>query len=158
MLALREAFEALGYTDVATYIQSGNVIFSAKASKTVLTKAIETALDEAFAYESKVVVLSARDLEAVIEEAPDGFGRDPARYRYDTLFVKPPVTARAALRDVEITPGVDDVHAGRHALYFRRVIAKATKSRLSKLVQKPVYKNLTIRNWNTTKKLFAMTR
>ncbi len=158
MVALREAFDLLGFTGVATYIQSGNVVFTATSgTKTGLTKKIESALAKTFAYDSKVVVISAKELAAVVAEAPPAFGEKPARYRYDVLFVKPPLQARAALAEVPTAPGVDEVHAGTHALYFRRVTAQATKSRLSRLVQKPIYKNLTIRNWNTTVKLLAMT-
>jgi len=157
MTALRDAFEALGFTAVATYIQSGNVVFTARSGdKAALTKKIESALAKTFAYDSKVVIVSAKELAAVVDEAPRGFGKDPARYRYDVLFVKPPLDPRAALSEVPTAPGVDEVHAGTHALYFRRVIAEATKSRLSKLVQKPIYKSLTIRNWNTTMKLLEM--
>jgi uncharacterized protein (DUF1697 family) len=156
MAALSKTFESLGLTDVKTFIQSGNVVFATTEPKAALTKKIESALDAAFGYASKVVVLSAKELAAVVTEAPRGFGEDPARYRYDVLFVKPPLTARAALAEVDTAPGVDDVHAGKHALYFRRLIAKATKSRLPKLVQKPIYKSLTLRNWNTTTKLRVM--
>jgi len=158
MVALREAFGVLGFTAVATYIQSGNVVFTAgSGTKTTLTKTIEAALAKTFAYDSKVVIVSAKELAAVVAEAPSGFGKEPTRYRYDVLFVKPPLQARAALAEVPTAAGVDEVHAGTHALYFRRVTAKATKSRLSRLVQKPIYKSLTIRNWNTTVKLLAMT-
>jgi len=157
MAALREAFEALGFAAVRTYIQSGNVLFAAKGTKRALTKRIEDALEGTFAYAAKIVLVTAAELRAVVDEAPAGFGDDPTRYRYDVLFVKPPLTARAALADVETAPGVDEVRAGAHALYFRRLIAKATKSRLGKIVGKPVYKSLTIRNWNTTTKLLALT-
>lgn len=157
MVALREAFEALGYTAVATYIQSGNVVFTAKAgAKAALTKTIEAALAKSFGYEAKVVVVSAKDLAAVVAEAPNGFGKQLTRYRYDVVFVKPPLKTRTAAKDFELAPGVDEMGIGKHAVYFRRLTAKATRSRLSRIVQKPVYKSLTIRNWNTTVKLLAM--
>ena len=57
---------------------------------------------------------------------------------------------------VTTNPGVDEAHAGKHALYFRRLVARATQSHLPKVVQRPVYKSLTIRNWNTTIKLLAL--
>jgi uncharacterized protein (DUF1697 family) len=95
-------------------------------------------------------------MERVVAQAPKGFGKDPAQYRYDVLFVKEPLTTSDALRDVPTAPGVDTVSAGDHALYFRRLVSKATQSKLNKLVQRPVYKNLTIRNWNTTIKLLQM--
>ena len=70
--------------------------------------------------------------------------------------MKAPLTAKAAAVEVTLKPGVDAVYAGTHALYFQRLISKASQSHLSRLVQRPVYKSLTIRNWNTTTKLLEM--
>lgn len=159
MVDLRQAFEAAGYREVTTYIQSGNVVFTAPrggAAKAKLTAAVESMLDKAFAYESRVVLLSAAEMALVIEEAPDRFGTDPARYRYDVLFVKPPLDPGDALPQIPTNPAVDVVSAGAHALYFRRVLAKATQSRLAKIMALPMYKSLTVRNWNTTRKLAEM--
>lgn len=157
MAELRACFEALGFGEVETFIQSGNVVFSAKsASKDALTKAIEDALHETFAYASRVVLVSKKELARVIAEAPAGFGEEPSRYRYDVVFVKPPVSARDALPQLSTKPGVDEVHAGEHALYFRRLISKAAQSHLKRLIRLPLYKSVTIRNWNTTTKLLAL--
>ena len=157
MVDLRASFETLGFIEVETYIQSGNVVFSSNpASKTKLTKLIEKALSDAFGYASSVVLVSAKDLQLVVAQAPAGFGKQPDRYRYDVLFVKEPLTTEEALQQVTTKPGVDDANAGEHALYFRRLISKAAQSHLSKLIQRPVYKSITIRNWNTTTKLLAM--
>ena len=157
MLDLRSSFANMGFTDVETYIQSGNVLFSSKQSnKAKLTALIEEALSEAFSYESKVVVVSAGEMERVVAQAPKGFGKDLEQYRYDVLFVKEPLTASEALKEVPTTPGVDTAHAGDHALYFRRLASQAAQSKLNKLVQRPLYKNLTVRNWNTTIKLLEM--
>jgi len=159
MIELRSSFASMGFGDVVTYIQSGNVVFSSKQTdKAKLTALIEKALSEAFSYESKVVVMSGSDMEQVVAQAPKGFGKDPELYRYDVLFVKEPLKTNEALKDVPTAPGVDTVHAGDHALYFRRLVSKATQSKLSKLVQRPVYKNLTVRNWNTTMKLLQMVK
>jgi len=157
MTDLRASFEAMGLTEVETYIQSGNVVFTSKAAgKPKLTKTIEAALSKAFAYASRVVLVSADELARVVAEAPAGFGKEPQRYRYDVAFVKEPLTAAEVLPEVPTKPGVDTAEAGAHALYLRRLIAKVTQSRLSKLSQRPVYQSLTIRNWNTTTKLLEM--
>jgi uncharacterized protein (DUF1697 family) len=157
MTDLRAAFEAAGFVDVETYIQSGNVVFSARpGNKGKLTSRIEQALGAAFAYDSVVVVVSAPELARVVAQAPPAFGEQPERFRYDVLFVKEPLTPRDALAQVPARPGVDDVGAGQHALYFRRLISKAAQSHLPRLTQRPVYRSITIRNWNTTTKLLAM--
>jgi len=159
MLDLRSSFARMGFSDVETYIASGNVVFSSKQSnKAKLTKTIEEALSDAFSYESRVVVVSGSEMERVVTQAPKGFGGDAAQYRYDVLFVREPLTTSEALGDVKPTPGVDTAHAGDHALYFRRLISKAAQSNLNKLVQRASYKNITVRNWNTTMKLFSMLR
>lgn len=157
MIELRGCFGAMGFTEVESYIQSGNVVFSADpASKTTLTRKIETTLSETFGCPLLVVLVSSRELELVVAQAPTGFGKQPDRYRYDVLFVKAPLTTGEAVQQIRTNPGVDAVHAGEHALYFRRLISKAAQSYLPKLIQRPVYKSLTIRNWNTTTKLLTM--
>jgi uncharacterized protein (DUF1697 family) len=159
MLDLRSSFAGMGFTDVETYIQSGNVLFSSKqSSKAKLTKTIEDALSKAFGYESRVVVISGTEMERVVAQAPKGFGEEAALYRYDVLFVRAPLTTSEALVETKTTPGIDTAHAGDHAIYFRRLISRATQSNLNKLVQRPSYKNITVRNWNTTMTLLAMIR
>jgi uncharacterized protein (DUF1697 family) len=72
------------------------------------------------------------------------------------VFVKEPLTTAEVLPQISAKAGVDTVHAGEQAIYFRRLISKVSQSHLSKLVQRPVYKFVTIRNWNTTTRLLAM--
>jgi uncharacterized protein (DUF1697 family) len=51
---------------------------------------------------------------------------------------------------------VDAIWAGSGVVYFTRLIAKASQSRLSRVTGMPLYQQLTIRNWNTTTKLLEM--
>jgi uncharacterized protein (DUF1697 family) len=157
MPALKAAFEDDGFDNVSTYIQSGNVLFDAPdADSAKLTKRIEKMLAEAFDYIPTVVVRSRRQMRAIVDRAPKEFGSEPAKYRYDVLFLKEPLTAKEALKHVPTNPTVDTAHAGTGALYFSRLTARATASRLNKIVGSPIYANMTIRNWNTTTKLLAL--
>lgn len=157
MADLRAAFEALGFDGVDSYIQSGNVLFTApRATPAALGRTIERALKKTFAYDGRVLVLSADALAEVVAQAPRGFGQEPTRYRYDVLFALAPLAATEALAQLAPKPGVDAAEAGHHALYFRRVIARAAQSRLTRLTSLPAYQHLTVRNWNTTTKLHAL--
>ncbi|HEX2030487.1 MAG TPA: DUF1697 domain-containing protein [Actinomycetota bacterium] len=157
MPALKACFEAGGFQDVATYIQSGNVLFRAAGSgSATLARRIEEMLGAAFDYRATVVVRSQAQMRAVVEGAPDGFGADPATYRYDVIFLKDPLTAKAALKTVPRREEVDDVAAGRGVLYFSRLISRAAQSHLSRVVSMPIYQSMTIRNWNTTTTLLRM--
>jgi uncharacterized protein (DUF1697 family) len=157
MSALKACFENQGFTDVATYIQSGNVLFQA-AEKDLerLTRGIERALSEQFNYASRVVVVSHDQLKDAVKRAPKGFGSNPAEYRYDVLFLRAPLTAAEAMKSITTKPGVDEAFAGKGVIYFSRLIAKATSSYISRIVALPIYQSMTIRNWNTTTKLLAL--
>ena len=157
MPALKAAFEAGGFEDVSTYIQSGNVLFSSPETRPVeLAHRIEAMLDGAFDYVPTVVVRSRKQMRSIVDRAPKGFGSKPAEYRYDVIFLKEPLSARTAIKEVPTNPAVDTSAAGTGVLYFSRLTAKATASRLSKIVASPIYPSVTIRNWNTTTKLLAL--
>lgn len=157
MADLRDCFEAEGFRDVVTYIQSGNVIFRAPSSglKT-LTERIEKMLAAAFDYEASVVMRSRKQMRAVVADAPEGFGAEPDTYRYDTIFLKAPLTATSAMESIPARPGVDEAWAGRGVLYFSRRIDQASRSYLSRLASMPVYQRVTVRNWNTTTRLLKL--
>ncbi len=157
MAELRLCFEGVGLSDVRTYIQSGNVLFrSPEKDMKVLTKKIETALDKAFGYESKVVLRSQQQLRAVVEHAPSGFGTTP-RYRYYILFLKEPFLAEEVVQTIPLKEGVDQAWAGpENVVYHQRLEARATQSYLNRLVALPMYQHMTIRNWNTTVKLLSL--
>jgi uncharacterized protein (DUF1697 family) len=157
MADLKGCFEAMGFAAVATYIQSGNVLFRSEEKDTArLVNRIERALSVRFAYASRVVLRTHKQLAHVVEHAPRGFGKAPDRYRYDVIFVKEPLTETEAIKSVSTKPGVDTAHKGKGVLYFSRLVSKAAQSRLTRIVGLPVYKHLTIRNWNTTTRLLAL--
>jgi uncharacterized protein (DUF1697 family) len=156
MPALKAYFEGEGLGEVATYIQSGNVLFTARARAPALVTRLEAGLAKAFGYRATVVLRSREELRAVVEGAPAGFGASPDRYRYDVIFLKEPLTAAEALAAAPRNPAVDQVFAGRGVLYYSRLVAKASQSRLSRITGLPVYQRMTIRNWNTTTALLAL--
>lgn len=157
MTDLEACFESLEFSDVLTYIQSGNVLFkSAEKDKAKLTGKIEKALSERFEYTSRIVLVNHAELRQVVEGAPNGFGKAPDKFRYDVIFLKEPLTPKEAMKDVSVKDGVDAAYAGEHVLYFSRLISKATQSRLTRIISLPVYQSMTIRNWNTTTKLLAL--
>ncbi len=157
MADLRDCFEAEGYRDVATYIQSGNVIFRSPSSglKT-LTIRIEKMLAAAFDYEASVVMRNQKQMRAVVSNAPMSFGGKPDTYRYDVIFLKAPLTATSAMESIPARPGVDEAWAGSGVLYFSRRIDQASRSYLSRLASMPVYQRVTVRNWNTTTRLLEL--
>ena len=157
MADLKACFEDMGFSGVATYIQSGNVLFkSPEKDKTKLANKIEKTLSGRFDYKSRLVVVTHEQLQEVVKGAPRGFGRDADQYRYDVIFLREPLTAEDAMKDVSTREGVDTAHAGKHVLYFSRLTSRASQSRLTRIISLPVYQDMTIRNWGTTTRLLAL--
>ncbi len=154
MADLRAAFEEMGFADVATYIQSGNVLFGAPREKREeLADRIETKLSRRFGSPLKVVLLTEAQLRAVVANAPRGFGADS--HLCDVVFLRKPLTSRRAFGVIETKDGVDRAWPGKGVIYFSRLASKASSSRLSRIVATPEYQNMTIRSWSTTTKLLA---
>lgn len=156
---LKRCFEEMGFADVVTYIQSGNVIFAAgdaAGDRAGLVQRIEAGLAERFRYDASVVLRTRDELRAVVESAPPGFGSDPELRRYDVLFLKEPLTATEAFAVLPRRDGVDEAAPGPGVVYYSRLIGRASQSRLSRVTSMPIYASMTIRNWNTTTRLLEM--
>jgi len=157
MADLKVCFETMGFTEVLTLIQSGNILFkAAEKDKAKLTAKIERALSKTFGYKSRLVVIPYKQLKKIVEEAPKGFGKEPAKYRCDVIFLKEPLTVKEAFKNVKTKEGIDNAYAGKSVLYFSRLDSKASQSHLSRIIKLPMYQYMTIRNWNTTTKLLAL--
>ena len=157
MADLKACFENMGFGDVVTYIQSGNVVFkAAEKDKAKLTTKIEGVLSERFSYKSRIVTVTHKELTEVVDGAPKGFGKNLDKYRCDVIFLKEPLTVKEAMKNVRVKEGVDNAFAGKTVLYFSRLTSRASQSYLTKIITLPMYQNMTIRNWNTTTKLLAL--
>lgn len=158
MIRLKSCLETHGFVDVITYIQSGNVLVRSKLSAESVSRKIEAILQKEFKLDSKLVKTLAIDCVAykkVITGAPEDFGKEPELYRYNVMFLMG-ISAAEAMKQIETREGVDTAWKGGRVIYFRNSVAQASKSRLSRLAQKPMYPSITIRNWNTTRKLLDM--
>jgi uncharacterized protein (DUF1697 family) len=156
MAALRAAFEDIGHADVATYIQSGNVLFTSSGSRADVEAELESALERRFGFPLVVVVRTHAQLRAVVEHAPAQFSTRPGEYHSDVIFLRSPLTPAKAMRVVKLRDEVDQAWTGREVLYFARLSARRTQSRMSSIVGTPEYALMTIRNWATTTKLLAL--
>lgn len=158
MAALRACLEETGFTNVATYIASGNVILDSKKSAKATKAAIEAALPKAFKLDTDIInvaVLTKAQLQAVIDDRPKGFGDEPTRYHSDALFLMG-ITAAKTMPLFSPREGVDTVWPGKGVIYSQRLSAQRTKSRLGKIMATPAYKAMTIRSWSTTTKLLEL--
>lgn len=156
MADLRGCFEDMGFSKVITYIQSGNVICTSGKSADATASAIEKGLTKRFGYKNPLFLITKDKLQEAVKGAPKSFGTESKKYRYDVMFLRSNLSAKKALEEIETREGVDSAVAGKGVIYFSRLIAKATSSYMPKVIKLPIYKDMTIRNWNTTTKLLDL--
>jgi uncharacterized protein (DUF1697 family) len=153
MKELAEAFRQAGYADVSTYINSGNVLFSAPRRPT--EEQLEKVITDAFGLTVSVLVRSHDEIAEVVARAPKEL--DDPDVRPDVYFLRPGLSPAAALEAMpEPHPEVDRIWTGPGVLYTTRVAELASRSRLTKVVGTKLYKEMSVRNWNTTRKLLAL--
>ncbi len=155
MSKLKSCLEELGFSDVTTYIASGNVILSSNKSAVQIKALIEKALPKHFKLDSeliKVLVLTKSQMQAVISHKPKGFGDEPKKYHSDVVFLMG-ISVTQAMRVFTPKEGVDKIWRGKIVIYSQRLSALRIKSRLNRIIVAPEYKCMSIRNWNTTTKL-----
>ncbi len=157
MAELREHLST-NFENVRTYIQSGNVLLESKLPAGKVAEHIDSNLRSAFTIDSdlvRVLVLDPKSYGEIVADAPKGFGSDPDTYRYDVFFFMG-VTDKEVQPHIVVHPEVDVVKVGKRAAYHQRLASRASSSRVKHIISSPVYAGLTIRNWNTTKKLHAL--
>jgi uncharacterized protein (DUF1697 family) len=160
MADLRKCLEELGFSNVSTYIASGNVILKSDKRAKEVKAQIEELLPENFKLDDefiKVLVLTHNQLHAIIDNKPQGFGEQPEKYHSDVIFLID-IDSAQAMPAFDPREGVDKVWSGDGVIYSQRLSSQRTKSRLSKIMGTPAYKSMTIRSWNTTTKLLEILR
>lgn len=157
MKDLKSLFEKCGFSDVETYIQSGNVIFSNNGlDAPEIRKKIDISLKKFSGTDIPLVLLTTEQLGNVVASAPDWFGAEPEKFKYDVAFLDEERDAETLLAKIPLREGVDRTAAGQGVLYFSKLIEKATQSRLPKIISLPEYRLMTVRNWNTTRKILEL--
>ena len=159
MAALKGTLEDLGYTNVAPYINSGNVVLDSAKSAATIEGEIEKVLPAKFKLDSdliKILALPKARFKAMCAARPKGFGEAPGTYHTDAIFLMGDTDSKAAFAAFSPREGVDQVWPGKGVIYHQRLSAERTKSRLNRIMATPFYQSMTIRNWATTTKLLEM--
>lgn len=155
MAGLAACMTEAGYGDVRTHLQSGNVLFTTDAPRPGLDADLERVLEDRFGFAIPVITRSRDELAETVARAPADHGS--AELRSEVIFVKPPLTAEEAFAALpELREGVDSVALGPGVIYFSRVAAQASKTRLTKLMVMPIFRQMTIRTWRTTTRLLSL--
>ena len=150
---LRQTFGSLGYDDVVTYIQSGNVLFSAPSkSEDAIVEAVEHRIAHDFGDSPAVLLRTVAELRRVGSKSPYAKkGADPARHHVTFLDEAP---SKATLKALELPPsGKDELIVDGREVYVYTPDGYAGTKYTGTLLERRLGVVSTTRNWNTVTKL-----
>jgi uncharacterized protein (DUF1697 family) len=156
MESLRALYERLGFSDVSTYIQSGNVVFSAAPKQLDGAIArIERAFTEEFGFAAPTALRTTAEMREVIARSPfTGRGLDPAKMVVSFLSVA--AQAQAVAGALAGYTGPEEVVALGRELYIHFPDGMGRSKLPIARIEKALGGTGTIRNWNTINKLLEM--
>lgn len=156
MKSLKASFEAMGFTNVSTYINSGNIIFQSKeADPRKLEKKIEQMLSSDYQLESKVVLRSLSEMEKLVNTLPKNWG-DDSDWRFNVIFLRHSIDSEKILEELPANSDVEEVLYRPGTLLWSVQASEAQRSKFVKLSTRKSFKEMTVRNLNTTKKLYDL--
>lgn len=157
MSELKQCFDKIGFVNIVTYINSGNVIFESDEIDTAkLVQKCEQAIEEQFGFHIICAVISADELRTALDQAPKWWGND-SESKHNAIFVIAPKTTEDILQEVgEAKPEYENITAHGPIIFWSAPIKTFSQTRYSKIVSTKAYKFITVRNLNTTKKLLQL--
>lgn len=152
MANLRALVESLGYRDVTTYIQSGNVLFTSAAA--VTPKDFEAAIERDFGIVLTVVIRTPAQLENVVLANPYT-NVDPSKLHVGFLARKPPAADVTKLDADRFQPEEFAVRGAELYLHLPNGMGRA---KLPAFLERQLKIPTTVRSWKTVIKLLELAR
>ena len=156
MNLLTTSFERAGMSAVETYINSGNIIFSQQgATHADLARILENAILQDFKLSIRVLIRNFPEIQAVINAIPPHWQNDKTM-KSDILFLWNEIDNETILSEILPRKKIDTAIYTPGALLWSCARKDTTKSALMKLASRSLYKKITIRNVNTTRKIHTI--
>ena len=159
MAELKQGFEKLHYTEVKTYLNSGNVMFSSDEADTIkFTSQIEEMIKNQFRLDIPVFVISKKALGDILNHAPGWWG-DEGKEIYDNLiFIMPPVTFKDVYSEIGAPKeGLERIMEYKESVFWSFSRKDYQKTNWwPKTASATISSKLTIRTANTVRKIVDM--
>ena len=152
----RAVLEQLGYRDVVIYINSGNAVFTSDHEPT--SHEVQAALEIHFGFGIPTLVLPGEKIQAIAAAIPADWTNDPpvpdkSGQKSDVLYLFDEVNSPDILERIGYRPAVETMIYVDGAILANVTRANQSRSSLQRIVGKPLYRHMTVRNTITAKKL-----
>ena len=157
MPALREALGEAGFTDVQTYVQSGNVVLASESKPDQTARKVERVIAERFGLEIPVVVRTKAELARVAKKNPLAkVAKDPKRYQ--VTFLEKKLDAASVRRLEAAVAGKEQLVVDGREIYAWHDAGVARSRLWAALADRRLGVTATARNWTTVEKLLELAK
>ena len=157
MADLREHYEGLGFEDVTSYIQSGNVFFNTSIDDTsTLIKMIESMIAEKYGFEVPVIIRTADELANVIETNPHTHVPEDKFNVYIVTFLGAEPTAEACAEIPAVGPAGEETAIIGREVYTFYPNGSGRSKMTTNYFEKKLGVTATARNWKSVRKLLEL--
>ena len=159
MSELKQAFAELDFSDISTYLNSGNVIFSSAANDIdVLSNQIMLMIKEKFALDIPVLVVLQEEIKELLNNTPDWWGNDNKEVYDNLIFIMPPLSYEEIYSEIGNPKAeYEKVYYYKNAIFWSFSRKDYQKTNWwSKTANSKVSHMITIRTANTVRKIAYM--
>lgn len=152
MKRLRNLFESLGYENVSTYLNSGNVIFKSDTEREVLQNDIPKKLKKEFGFEIQTLIKKDKEIKNIANVIPKEWLND-SEQKTDVAYLFPEIDSKKTIDELPIKKEFIDIRYVKGAIIWNVKKKEYNKSHLNKIISLKQYQLMTVRNVNTARYL-----
>ena len=112
-------------------------------------------LSKEYQLDSKVVVRTLSEMENLVQSLPRTWTGD-SDWRYNVIFLRHTIDSEEILKELEVKKDIEEVVYCPGALLWSAQVSELTRTNMLKLSSRKMYQEMTIRNLNTTRKLYEL--
>jgi uncharacterized protein (DUF1697 family) len=152
MKRLKTLFEFLGYTNVSTYLNSGNVIFETDKKQEDIQIEIQNSIHKEFGFEIETLVKNEEEVRKIADAIPKGWKND-SEQKSDVAYLFKEVDSVKTMDDLPIKKEFIDIRYVKGAIIWNVKREEYNKSHINKIISHKLYQFMTVRNVNTARYL-----
>jgi len=150
MKRLKKVLEAMGYSNVSTYLNSGNVLFETQVHQNLIQEDVPKILLQEFGFEIPTLIKSEEEIKSIASVIPHEWQNDQEQ-KTDVAYLFPEVDSEKTVDEIPAKRAYVDFIYVKGAIIWHVMKEDYNKSQLNKLVGQKLYQKMTVRNVNTAR-------
>ena len=158
MKELKKEIENLDFSEVITYLNSGNVIFKSNIEdKGIIANNIHLMIKNKFNLDIPIFIITMQELEEILEHSPEWWGKNDKEIYNNIIFVIPPTTFKEVFETIGSPNEYEKIQEYKNNIFWSFDLKNYRKSNWwSKTASTEISNSITIRTANTMRKILEI--